>query len=237
VIRAHSTRITRWISEPDEGEYDAFNKGIRMATGGVIKIMTDDDELLPGAIASAAQYFEEHPNVDILFGHSLMFDDRDKLPLLVEDTRQLDFREAFSVHNILCRRYPFPRTITMFLRRSLFERVGYLSTEFLCGDTEFVARTAKAGFELGICNSVFIYYHITHESSCVSKRWEIARDHWRVTVRHGTLRDILIVSWRWFVLPILLSPLQFISHRLGLHPIRWLASRRTTSKYGKGART
>ena len=43
VIQAHKNYITKWISEPDKGLYDAMNKGIKMATGDIIGIINADD--------------------------------------------------------------------------------------------------------------------------------------------------------------------------------------------------
>src|ERR1700712_1435212 len=50
ILRGYGDRI-RWQSEPDRGQVDAINKGLRAATGEVIGWLNSDDVLLPGAIA------------------------------------------------------------------------------------------------------------------------------------------------------------------------------------------
>ena len=66
IIKEYSTRSTcstrlsfKWISEPDQGMYDAINKGIKMATGEVIGILNADDVLASNdTLAKIAAQFE-----------------------------------------------------------------------------------------------------------------------------------------------------------------------------------
>lgn len=55
------------ISEPDEGIYDAMNKGIRMATGDIIGILNSDDWYEPDAVETVVGEFEKY-RCDLLFG-------------------------------------------------------------------------------------------------------------------------------------------------------------------------
>lgn len=55
-----------WISEPDSGIYNAWNKGVRMASGSWLTFLGSDDVLLPGALEAMAVYANHHPHCDFI---------------------------------------------------------------------------------------------------------------------------------------------------------------------------
>lgn len=62
--------------EKDAGMYDAINRGIRRATGDVLAWLNCDEQYLPGALSSVAEFFQTHPAVDVLFGDIVFIDER-----------------------------------------------------------------------------------------------------------------------------------------------------------------
>ncbi len=61
-----------YISEPDTGIYNAWNKGVQMATGKWLSFLGSDDVLLRGALKSMAHYANRHPNCDFISAKARM---------------------------------------------------------------------------------------------------------------------------------------------------------------------
>lgn len=76
ILRRYEGRL-RWISEPDGGQADAINKGMRLATGDILAWMNSDDLYAPGALRVAGEYFAAHPETMFLYGDALAIDEHD----------------------------------------------------------------------------------------------------------------------------------------------------------------
>ena len=68
IIKKNSSNITKWISEKDNGIYDAFNKGLNIFTGDYIGFLNSDDYLYPNAIETLVDYINKYPKKDFIFG-------------------------------------------------------------------------------------------------------------------------------------------------------------------------
>lgn len=67
IIKKYEDKIAYWVSEPDEGIYDAMNKGIKKATGDWINFINSGDYLLDSNVI--LKFMELHdPNADIVYG-------------------------------------------------------------------------------------------------------------------------------------------------------------------------
>jgi glycosyltransferase involved in cell wall biosynthesis len=68
IIKKNRKKINFWISEKDKGIYDAFNKGLKYASGDYIGFVNSDDILLPNTIKILTKYIRLHPEKDFFFG-------------------------------------------------------------------------------------------------------------------------------------------------------------------------
>lgn len=72
IIEKYKSHINYFVSEPDKGISDAFNKGIRASTGEIIGIINSDDLLLPNALTNLVEAYES--DVDVYRGDIIIWD-------------------------------------------------------------------------------------------------------------------------------------------------------------------
>ncbi len=62
--------------EKDEGMYNAVNRGLRKAQGEILAYLNCDEQYLPGALGAVTDFFEHHPEIDVVFGDFVVVDER-----------------------------------------------------------------------------------------------------------------------------------------------------------------
>jgi glycosyltransferase involved in cell wall biosynthesis len=72
IIKKYESWISYWISEPDEGQSDAINKGGEIASGTLMNWINSDDIYLPGVIKHVASAHSKYPN-RLIAGHACIF--------------------------------------------------------------------------------------------------------------------------------------------------------------------
>ena len=128
----------RWISEPDKGQANAINKGFKQATGEIMAWLNSDDIYLPYALQRAADFFEQHPDIDVVYGDYHLINERGEV-LLHKQEIPFDY-------NILLYGLDYISQPTTFFRRRVFDRAGYLDEGLHYGlDWEYWLRMARAG--------------------------------------------------------------------------------------------
>jgi glycosyltransferase involved in cell wall biosynthesis len=74
IIRKYEPWLAHWISEPDEGQTDAINKGMRKSSGDILAWLNSDDVYCPGALEQVGRYFSKSAGIDLLYGDCEMID-------------------------------------------------------------------------------------------------------------------------------------------------------------------
>ena len=87
IIKKYEKEITLWISEKDQGQSDALNKGFKYCTGEIYGWLNSDDIYLPDAFKNAASVLKKNLNKKIVFGDWLSLDASDNI---------IDYNHAFN---------------------------------------------------------------------------------------------------------------------------------------------
>lgn len=120
IIEKYKNHITKFISEPDKGIYDAMNKGIRMAEGEYIIFLNADDVFLHENVLSLAADKMKNQETDLYYG-DLVFAEK--------DTGKINNRKQDNVNYVyLCGGMLFHPSI--FAKKELFEKFGYFDTKY-----------------------------------------------------------------------------------------------------------
>ena len=134
IIEQYNTKIARYISEPDNGLYDAMNKGIRQATGDVIGILNSDDYYTDEGVLSVVAECLERKKVDSCYG-DIDYVDGCKRGSPVRAWR------AGEYHRNRFKWGWMPPHPTFFARRALYEKYGLFNLDFkLAADYELMLR-------------------------------------------------------------------------------------------------
>jgi len=75
IIRKYEARLAHWVSEPDEGQYHALQKGFARAKGELLGWLNSDDAYLPGALSAVGHAYAKHPD-SCIAGPVINFDHR-----------------------------------------------------------------------------------------------------------------------------------------------------------------
>lgn len=117
IIKKYS-HISRFVSEKDNGIYDAMNKGIAIAGGDIIGILNSDDVYAsPDILSLVAQTFEEHPQAMALYA-DLQFVQRDDMSKVVRSWKAGRYTKSSFYYGWM------PPHPTFFVRREVYDTVG-----------------------------------------------------------------------------------------------------------------
>ncbi|MDZ4848356.1 MAG: glycosyltransferase [Pirellulaceae bacterium] len=115
IVARYETKLASWQSIRDNGQAHAINLGLARTNGEIMAYLNSDDVLLPGSLAYVAKFFQEHPDVDVVYGNRLLIDEQDRVinywvlpPHDPETLRWTDY---------------VPQE-TLFWRRSAWDRIG-----------------------------------------------------------------------------------------------------------------
>ena len=184
-----------YVSEPDKGQTDAINKGLRRATGDIVAWLNADEWYLTGKLARVAEVFTKEPKTDFVYGEPL-YVDGDGNPLRIK------------------RDHPFSRFVLLyygcyiasccsFWRRKLLDDGKYLDPSYkVVMDGEYWARLCRAGYRFRFLPATVAAF--TWHGGNVSREFDARRreEERGIIVRYGQIPSCLVpiikaLAHRW----------------------------------------
>jgi len=134
IIKRYENKISAWFSQPDNGIYDAMNKGIRMASGDVIGILNSDDMYYDTSVLHKVKATMDNDFIDACYG-DLIYVERDHPDRIVRYWKSCPYE-----HDLVRKGWILPHP-TFFVRRKVYERYGLFDLAYpLAADYELIIR-------------------------------------------------------------------------------------------------
>ena len=163
IVNKYRDNISIVISEKDKGISDAFNKGVRAATGDVVGIINSDDLLMPGALKAIAEQMKE--DTDVIYGKGYrLYEDGSTREYLPRDLKIFTYKMPL-VH---------PAT---FVKKSAYEKYGYFNVDYrYCMDRAVLYKMYQGGAKFQYIDEFLAYYRMGGTSE---------NQYWNGTLKEG----------------------------------------------------
>jgi glycosyltransferase involved in cell wall biosynthesis len=159
VIRKYEKHLAYWVSEKDNGQAHALNKGLERVTGDIVAYLNSDDLYLPGAFDAVVKHFQDNPASDWVCGDTMFF-----------GAGETYLQEAIvpqSAAHALCWAYKAPQP-GMFWKRPLMAG-GFAEKWRYCFDHELYVRQLLARHRCAYLNTPLAAYRLHGASKTVAE--------------------------------------------------------------------
>jgi glycosyltransferase involved in cell wall biosynthesis len=180
ILESYGPKL-QWISEPDQGQAGAVNKGFQRSYGEILGWLNADDLYYPGTLRHVAHQFENDPDLMMLYGDANHIDVEGKT---IDQYPTAEYRwENLAFHCFVCQP-------ACFFRRLLIENVGYLDPRLRYAlDLDLwirfgLAQRRNPTWKLQYVPRLFASSRMHRENKTLSKRTESLREIIQVVRKH-----------------------------------------------------
>ena len=172
IIGKYEPWLTYWVSEQDNGQSNAINKGFAQATGQVLAWLNSDDTYLPDTVSTAMYHLLQRPEWAAVYGTCEVIDSSG---MVVGRFAGREFDLCTMLHSWSS---PIPQP-SCFFRRVAFQDVGLIDeTLHWCMDIDLWARLGLC-YALGFAPSLKACYRVHSEAKSVRAPLDTLRE-WKV---------------------------------------------------------
>ena len=190
IIEKYKQRFAWWVSEKDQGQTDAINKGFNRAKGQILAWINSDDVYVPGAVRMAVEALKQYPQAGMVYGDLDFIDEHGRLigKFNAAQTDLAKLRRGF-VH------IPQPST---FIRADLWGKVGPLDPSFYFAmDYDLWTRLAAISEFKYLPGKAWAKFRLHSDAKTINADDRCWPDMLRVHYRDGGSRLAPIVFKYW----------------------------------------
>jgi len=218
VIKKYEKWLSYWVSEPDRGQSHAINKGLKIVKGEIIGWLNSDDVYMRGAISTAVEYLLSDHQIAMIYGDCTQTDNA---------SRKISYYKSENYNrNTLIKWWRKSNYIpqpTVFLRKSVFNEVGYLNEKLrFCMDYDLWLRIGEKHLKIFYVPRAIANYRITDTSKTGSQLPLFFHEFEEISKRHWGKITSLGYLYYWFSY---LMSFRKAAGYLGLAQLEWSEKR------------
>lgn len=174
ILKKYEGRL-KWISEKDRGQSDAINKGFRVAKGEIFAWLNSDDIYLQGAVSKGMAFFDNHPDVKLIYGDALFCDENGKVVGEYHSPETFNYKKL-AFYNSIC------QPSTFFKREAFFDAGGIDLNLHHLMDHDLWMKMAKKN-KVAYIPEFLSIYRLHDESKSVSDLYGLKRTEESLHIR------------------------------------------------------
>ena len=141
IIRKYEQWITYWVSETDNGQSEAINKGWQRSTGRILAWINSDDTYEIDALIKVAEFILNNTDVDMIYGDCNIIDDKSRF-------KEKAPTKTFDIKSLVCNEWFIPQQST-FMSSDVIKNIGRVNENLhLVMDWDLWLRIALKGYKI-----------------------------------------------------------------------------------------
>ncbi len=209
IIERYADQLAYWVSEKDNGQTHAINKGFAKASGDVFAWLNSDDTMEPTAVARAVEELQKHPDVGMVYGHGFFIDANDH-KIGEFPSAQTDYARLRKAYVHICQQ-------ASFWRADLWKKVGPLDDSiYFAMDYDLWLRLAKEAPLLYV-KEHWANFRLHGDAKSIAEDNRCWPDMLKIHLRDGGSRFSILY-------------LKFVARKLAGPLIRWKRKRLAAGK-------
>lgn len=156
----------KYLSENDNGQSEALNKGFMMAQGDILAWQNADDVYFPNTFQIVVDFFITNPEVDVVYGYYQLINSSSEW---ICNVYPIQWNRWLFSHGRFC-----PPQPAVFWRREVYETIGQLNEKLhYCMDVDFYSRAINLGFKFQRIPDMIGRFRVHNQSKTQNKNNEI----------------------------------------------------------------